>query len=309
MAEYAGKKAALTGKVARLAAVFLLPVAAHATQAAGLDPGIPNFSNDAMLLNLIKYAPEPLKEVVWLSAAEQEIKLAQTADRYDGAPGQQIGDWVFPPASLRDRNPAVAAQELLPQFKAEVLRRAKQVQDTFVLRGRLGNLRYDRASGVILFGNGKLTDAPIPFKHPMNAKFNGVPLYALNRGNDGLMQYADGKQYAVVGLRHATSMGPPALLTDRQLSIHPIKMPRDQAEKLLNGAQLLNINVVMTITGADRQLSQGNYATVSTHGILFARVDKVYVTDPNGQVLATYDGEALPDWPSPKAARAVHPRR
>lgn len=309
MAEYARKKAVLAGKAGLLAALLLLPVASHATQGAYLDPDIPNFSNDAMLLNLIKHAPEPLKEEVWLSAAEQEIKLAQNADRYGGAPGQQTGDWVFPPASLRDRNPAVAAQELLPQFKAEVLKRAKQVQVTFVLRGRLGNLRYDRANAVILFGNGKVTDRPIPFKHPMNAKFKGVPLYALDRANDGLMKYADGKQYAVVGLRNATAMGPPALLTDRQLSIYPIKMPQGQAEKLLNGAQLLNINVVMTITGADRQLSQGNYATVSTHGILFARVDKVLVTDPKGQVVATYDGEALPAWPSAQTARKAPTRK
>lgn len=261
-----------------------------------MDGGILNFSTDAMLMNLLKYAPDPFNEQAWLATTREEITRAQYADKYGATLGKKIAaNWVFPPESLRDRNPDIAAQELLPRFKAAALARAKAVQATFVMRSVVGNVKYDLASGVLLFGNGKAADSPIVFKLPMNIKFNGKPVYAINGPNDGISKYTDDTPLTVVGFRSIVAAGRhPGLVTDRTLLAHAIRMPQEQAEKLLNKTNMLVINVVMTITGAERLKNQNGLALSPSNGVLFARVDKMFVTDMTGMPLTTYAIEALP---------------
>ncbi|WP_143516120.1 hypothetical protein [Pusillimonas sp. T2] len=270
-----------------------------------MDGGIPNFSTDAMLMNILKYAAEPFNEQAWLSATRDEIIRAQYADKSASTSGKKIVfDWVFPPESLRDRNPDISAQELLPRFKTEALRRAKGVQDTFVMRSVVGNVKYDLGSGVLIFGNGKTADSPIVFKPPMNVKFNGHTVYAVNGANDGISKYTDDAPLTVVGFRNIVAAGHhPGLVTDRTLLAKAIRMPQDQAEKLLNKTNMLVVNVVMTITGAERLKNKNGLALSPSNGILFARVDKMFVTDMTGMPLTTYAVEALP---ANNAATAQH---
>lgn len=261
-----------------------------------MDGGIPNFSTDAMLMNLLKYAPDPFNEQAWLATTREEITRAQYANTYGATVGKKIvANWVFPPESLRDRNPDIAAQELLPRFKAEALARAKGARATFVMRSVVGNVKYDLASGVLLFGNGKTADGLIVFKTPMNIKFNGKPVYAVNGPNDGISKHTDDTPLTIVGFRSIVAAGRhPGLVTDRTLLARAIRVPQEQAEKLLNKTNLLVVNVVMTVIGAERLKNQNGLALSASNGVLFARVDKMFVTDMTGMPLTTYAIDTLP---------------
>lgn len=262
-----------------------------------LDEGIPNFSSDGMLMNLLKYDSNSFNDQAWLASTQDEIKRAQYIDRRDAASGKKATEnWVFPPESLRERNPAIAAEELFPRFKDEALKRAQAVRETFVMRSMMGNVKYDLAGGVLLFGNGKTAVDPIAFKRPINAKHQGVPIYALS-ANDGIAKYTDAMPLTVVGFRSIVGAGrQPGVVTDRELVAYPIKMPQAQAEKFLNKSNALIFNTVMTITGAERSKGQNGLALSESNGILFARVDRVFVTDVTGHVLAAYEASVLPLW-------------
>jgi hypothetical protein len=293
---------------ARIKAAVEQLVAAEQDAAAvsrrALDEGIPTFSTDAMLMSLLKYDASSFNDQAWIASTQEEVKRAQYIDRRDAASGQKTtANWVFPPESLRERNPAVAAEELFPKFKAEALKRAQGVPGTFVMRSLVGNVRYDLSSGVLLFGNAKTADTPITFKRPMNASFRGIPIYALN-ANDGVAKYTDGMPLTVMGFRTIVgSERRPGVVTDRELVAYPIKMAQDQAEQFLNKSNMLIVNTVMTITGSERSQGQKGLALSETNGSVIARVDRVFVTDVTGHVLAAYEASALPPWQPKQAGR------
>lgn len=274
-------------------------IATAAAARSSLDEGIPNFSADAMLMNLLKHEPDSLSEQAWLVATRDEIRQAQNWDKRGPLRSSDAPvNWAFPPESVRERNVQIAAEELLASFKSEALKRAQEVEGTFVMRSFLGNLKYDFASGMMLFGNGTAADKLITLKRPINAKHQGVPVYSIG-ASDGLTKHTDASPLTVYGFRDMITAGfTPRVVTDRELATHGIKMPQDRVEKLMNEGKVLVANVVMTITGA-----QGRPGMNAGSGILFARVDKVFVTDPTGMVLATYDTEALPRW---RPAQAAH---
>jgi hypothetical protein len=280
-------------------------VAAATAARSTLDEGIPDFSANAMLMLLLKHEPDSLSEQAWLVATRDEIRHAQYRDKHGPLRSSDAPvDWVFPPESVREWNVQIAAEELLPNFKSEALRRAQDIEETFVMRTWLGNLKYDFASGMMLFGNGTTADKPITLKRPLNAKHQGIPVYYLN-ASDGLVKHTDAAPLTVYGFRDMITAGfTPRVVTDRELVAHGIKMPQDRVEKLMNEGKVLAANVVMTITGA-----QGRPGMNASSGILFARVDKVFITDPTGRVLATYDADALPRWPSAQAAHRTSATR
>lgn len=271
-------------------------LAAAAASRAELETGAVFFTSYRMLQSLLKHTPDSLTDEAWTQMTLDEIKLAQA----QGNSGNVAGfDWVFPVADLQDRNPEIAAGELMPAFRQEALRRAASAPDTFIMQSIVGNLKYDRAAGVVQFADASGPDQPARYKRPLNFQYRGVDVYNVT-ANDGLLRY-DQSQVDIAGLRLIAGPGRlPGLIPDRAFTVHGFSMRQPAAERLLNKTDMLLVNTVLTITGAEAP--QPNGLTVSaTSAFLGARIERVFVTDPAGNVLATYDVSQKPLQVSPES--------
>ena len=271
-------------------------LAAAAASRAELEADAVLFTSYRMLQSLLKHAPDSLTDEAWTLMTLDEIKLAQAHSNFAEKPGF---DWVFPVADLQNRNPQTAAEELMPAFRQEVLRRAASVPDTFIMQSIVGNLKYERAAGVLQFADASGPDQPARYKRALNFKYRGVDVYNVT-SNDGLLRY-DEAQVETAGLRLIAGPGRlPGLIPDRAFTVRAFSMLQPAAERLLNKTDMLLVNTVLTITGAEAPQPNG-LAVSATSAFLGARIDRVFVTDPAGNVLATYDVSQMPLQVSPES--------
>lgn len=131
-----------------------------------------------MLQAMLKYAPEEaLTDDQWTQLTAEEIKRAQSKVKQEQGYRQRRGGytgpdyhWVFPPESLLERSPAVAAEELMPEVKRTVLARAQANPDQFTLHIQASHIQYDAATGRLLFVAGSVSGKPIEVLKPGNFK-------------------------------------------------------------------------------------------------------------------------------------------
>lgn len=167
----------------------------------GFDDGGVLFDPYSMLLALLKHDAEAFDDQAWTAMTKAEIKAAQAA-----LTSPRNYAWVFPPAELQGRNPDVAAEELMPRFKEEVLRRARENPDRFMLTIGIANLKYDRATGMLNFGRPAPQDGII-VKSPLNFKHDGRVVYSVDQ-NDGMKALSE-EQVKTAGLRFPAGQGRP----------------------------------------------------------------------------------------------------
>lgn len=271
----------------------------------GLDAGSQPFTSYTALQALLKHDPDIFDDRAWTALAKDEIRIAQSS--LQTANGASFHDWVFPPTSLQGRNPDIAAGELVARFKQTVLERAKSNPDRFILRIMAGNLKYDAASGTLQFGRTTGPGQPITVLQPLNLTYKGHQPYSLG-ANQGLAPYAV-DQVRTAGLRSLAAAGRvPTLILDRTLLLHGFQIPKDQAERLLNKTQMLLVNVVLTVTDAERDPNKKGIS-LYLDSFLSARVEQVFVTDYAGTRLATYPVASLPVPSVGPSARTTPPRQ
>lgn len=258
----------------------------------GSDSDLRPFTYHSLVQAFLKHAPEDaIEDARWTQMTEQEIKLAQGRAhqrQHTGGQGPPY-DWVFPPDSLQGRHVGLASSELMAEFKREVLKRAKATPDRFMLHIMMANLRYDRASETLLFGARSQPGMPFNvLQYSKAGQYQGYDIFGLNR-NHGVWPAAAAPD-RIAGTRGLSSRQSAIVIRpDRTLLLDPIQMPQERAEQLLNKVQHILVNVQLKVTGAAPDRSRP-----FREGVLFVELERVFVTDPAGDVLATYDLAALP---------------